>query len=389
MWPAGKHGVLGFIMVMTMLAATCGRVNAGGESMLKAVELQGSHYEIGKGWGEAFRDDMSRIVEIELGTTAALLGTDMETVIALGKRYLPLAEAYDPEFIHVLQGFARGAGVDFDTLFAIRTVLEVLFRTARPEGMCTSFAATGSATRSGKTILGQNIDWHPDLPLALLKITWPNGVRQLALSMSGVWEYGLTDSPGNPTFGFVSTLTASMDERPEDPTIPISVIMGKAGRMPTLEEALGEFKKNGLNLASFLLADGGGNLTGIELGLRNHVILEPEDDMLAHANHYLSEQFGQADIFLPFVPDSPLRYERLKALMKKHHGDLTPEHMMRFLADHENHPKGICSHVDPNSELPPSATVASVIMIPAERTLYVAVGNPCENEYHAFTLDAP
>lgn len=353
--------------------------------MLNVIELSGSYHEIGRGWGAALGPDMERVFAIELGTVAALLGVDHEAVVGIGTQYQAAARAYDPDFMTMLQGFAQGAGVDFDTLFALRVVLETLFQTRRPEGMCTAFAVDGSATASGEPLMGQNIDWHPGLPMVLLDITWPGGVRQLALSMAGIWEYTLTAPPDSPPFGLAAALTAT--HTPCAVTVPVSVVMHKSARQSEMTAAVDTFRQASLNLGSFLLADAGGRQVGIENGLGRHALLEPEQGVLVHANHLVADSLREQDIFLPYVPDSPLRQARLYGLIRKEHGSLTPARMMAFLADHDNHPKSLCAHVDPTSDLPPSATVASVVMEPARLTMHVAVGNPCENEYVAYTLD--
>lgn len=356
--------------------------------MVTITELIGSYYEIGRDWGTAFKGKMDEVAQLELGIIANFYQVDIGAVIKLSEKYLPAAKQYDPDFIQVLEGFAQGAEIDFEALFAIRTALEILFFTRPPQGMCTSFAVTGKATLKNQTIIGQNIDWHPGLPIALLKIEWPDGVQQLSLSLGGIWEYTLSSHASSPPFGIVSTLTATPDQTPEVVKVPISMIMGRASRQKNIKDAFSVFSAAKVNLASYLLASGKGEIQGVELGLNSFTELKPEKDTLVHANHYISERYRAHDIFLQYVPDSPLRQQRLTHLIEQEYGKLTPEHFMNFLSDHTNHPKGICAHVDPNSTLPPSATLASVIMVPEKKIMYVAIGNPCENKYMCYDLQA-
>ncbi len=382
-----SHSAHKFLTVFFIIFMIQDTSFAGGKAMFNIVELKGSYYEIGRGWGTAFKGEMDKVVQTELGIISRFYGINIDAVVELGRKYLPIAKSYDPDFVEVLQGFAEGAEVEFNTLFAIRTTLEILFYTSRPEGMCTSFAIAEGATNNGQTIIGQNIDWHPGLPMALLRIEWPNGVKQFSLSMSGIWEYSLSSHASSSPYGVVSTLTATPDEDPANLTVPISIIMNKASRQKNLNEALSVFTEAKSNLASFLLANGNGEIAGIELGLRSFEKLLPENDILVHANHYLSERYLLKDIFLPFVPDSPGRYKRLTELLKQDHRKTTPELLMKYLSDHNNGPKGVCTHVDPKSELPPSATLASVIMVPEEKIIYGALGNPCENEFIRYELN--
>lgn len=374
------------LVFMIILTGHCNSF-AGGKKMEKLITLKGSYYEIGKGWGAAFKGTMEKVVQIELGIIAKWYGVPVETIVVSSKKYLPIAKSYDPDFIEVLRGFADGAGIDFNTFFAIRTALELLFFTGQPSGMCTSLAVTGSATHDGETIISQNIDWHPQLPLVMLQIEWPNGVKQLSLSMSGIWEYSLSCPPSASPYGISATLTATPDTTLEIPKTPISIMMNKASRQLSLENAMAVFKGNKMNLVSFLMANGKGIIRGIELGLNSFEMLEPKRGMLVHANHYISERFKPHDIFLQHVPDSPLRYVRLQHLIEQDYGNITLEHIMKYFSDHSNFPKGICAHVDPESKLPPSKTVASVIMLPKQKVMYVAIGSPCENKYKRYELD--
>lgn len=57
--------------------------------------------------------------------------------------------------------------------------------------MCTSLALTGAATENGLTILGQNIDWHPDAPIDLLRIKYTDGLEQFSLCLLGNSYYNL------------------------------------------------------------------------------------------------------------------------------------------------------------------------------------------------------
>lgn len=68
------------------------------------------------------------------------------------------------------------------------------------------------------------------------------------------------------------------------------------------------------------------------------------------------------------------------------YSEIPPQHVMKYFSGHSNFPKGICAHVDPESDLSPSATLASVIMIPEQKVMYIAVGNPCKNAYTRHAL---
>ena len=81
-------------------------------------------------------------------------------------------------------------------------------------------------------------------------------------------------------------------------------------------------------------------------------------------------------------PDSPARTARMEELAAGLRGRLTPQTLGQVLSDHQGRPNSICRHPDPN--VPPglqAESLGSFIMLPTQKAMLLAVGNPCENEY--------
>ena len=354
---------------------------------MEVIELSGSYYEIGEKWGHAIKDDLLSSMHAEIGGLTQFFQTDKQDLITKANSFLPKAKDYDSDFIEVLQGLAKGAQAPFENVFTLRSLLELTFFIHKMPAMCTAFAATGNATKHGQTIIGQNIDWHPDIPLNLLRITWPTGVKQLSVSLGGIWEYSLSSHPSSSPFGIAATATVAYTDNQNVDKVPLSIVMSKATRQKRMEGALSTCINAKKDLGSFLMASGEGDLLGFECVADDFEILYPDKNTLVRANLYLTERFKTHDFFPSLVPDTYIRYGRLARLVEDHYGELTPEMMMTFLADHNGFPKSICTHVDPESKMPPSVTLASVIMVPEEKTIYVANGNPCETVFDKYTID--
>ncbi len=354
---------------------------------MEILELNGSYFEIGEQWGKAFNSNLQKFMDMEIEGLAQYFGLEPAAVVSLASKFLSNAKTYDPEFMDVLTGFSKSSGIAFEKIFAIRCLLELSFFIQQIPEMCTSFAVTGSATKNGNTIIGQNIDWHPGIPMKMLKINWPNGVSQLSLSVGGIWEYSLTSHSSSSPFGIAANATVAYREGQNIDKTPLSIVMNKASRQKRMGEALSVFIEAKKDLGSFLMASAEGDMLGMECVADDVEILYPQKNTLVRANHYLTDRFKQYEFFSSYVPDSYLRYARLKRLIQENRGEMTPKMMMGFLADHNGFPKSICTHVDPESVLPPSASIASIVMIPKEKTMYVAFGNPCETEYVKYTMD--
>jgi isopenicillin-N N-acyltransferase-like protein len=347
------------------------------------IECRGTAYEIGLQYGKAARGNIHKALALLIaGLAMSPHRANRDEILACSRKYLANVRAFDPSGIDRVRGMADGAGIGFDEAFAIHCYLELVFNFPYMAGMCTSFGATGPATKNGITMIGQNIDWHPDTPLDLLRIRHSDGFEQMTIAFFGTPCYSLTSAG----IGNCSNLTLS-PMGPVTNHIPLSFYLFKAMRQKTFEDAFEVLRNSARGLGYYHLADAGGNLLGIESIYDRYAILDPENGLLVHANHYETQDYAENDGARAFITDSFQRAPRLRRLMGEHQGSLTPEIMMALLADHDGHPNSICRHVD--RAKPPefaSMSKASFIMLPAERKMYICAGPPCENTYKEYAL---
>ena len=377
------------VMGVTLGIILCNPISARSADKVRMdiIRLKGTYIQIGHAWGKAIKNDLRSSIDNELNGIARYISKEKKDLIAMSNKLIPMARAYDPQFMEVLEGMAEGSGISFEEIFALRSLLELMFYCHKLPNMCTAFAAAGDATKDGTTIIGQNIDWHPDTNMSLLRISWPGGAEQLSLCLGGIWEYPLTRHPDEVPFGLASTLTVSLTPGQDLKKVPLSIVMNRAARQKRLERALSVFVNGEQNMGGFVLASAEDEIIGIELANNNYEVLYPEREMMMRANHYLTDRFKPLDIFAKYWPDSYLRYNRLKVLMQKDWGRITPELMMKKLSDHNNSPKSLCTHVDPEAMFAPSQTLASVIMVPEKGLVYIANGNPCTTPFLEYRLE--
>lgn len=351
---------------------------------LTIVDCSGTPYQIGLQYGRACRKSIIRSIRMNVGGSVYNARVGRNEILANAIQFLPAVKKFDPYLIEMLKGVAEGAVVPPAEIFALRCMLELDSYYNNIAGFCTSFAAAGKATKNGKTILGQNIDSIPGTPLDLLRIRHLDGLEQLTLSLGGVVEYTL-NSAG---FGICanSLLTALKKEKYRQ-VIPVGCYLPKVMRQHSIKEALDLLGRCARGTAYYHLAGAEGCMAGIESVFDEINIFVPETDMLIHTNHYLTSRFKQDDLASLMLPDSYLRSQRMCTLMQKNYGSITEELMMEILADHDNYPDSICRHTDKtkpayiNSE-----TLASIIMVPEDGTMYISCGNPCRYEYEEYRL---
>ena len=349
------------------------------------IKCHGTPYEIGRQYGDAAKSNIFKSVDFMFNSLEkGIFKAPREGVLKAANRYLDNVREFDPGAIEWVRGIADGSGISFETSFALKSYLEIAmsYPQITGTGMCTSFALTGPATENGLTMLGQNIDWHPDTPIDLLHISHADGVEQLCICFLGNFTYYL-NSAG---FGNCSNLTLS-PMGPIKKHIPLFIYLWKAMRQKNMDQALDILKKTSRGLQYCHLADKSGNMSGIESVYDDYTVLPPENHLLVHANHYETEKYKKDDLAYAYIQDSFQRADRLRELISGSFGAITIKQMMAFLSDHQNYPNSVCRHVD-RTKPPEMASMSkgSFIMAPEELKIYIAFGPPCENPFWEYSL---
>ncbi len=348
----------------------------------RVIECSGSFHEIGRQYGESCRQSLVASIESLFSSINMFQKAGREEVIANAKKYLPLVESFDPDLVEMLKGQAEGAGVSFDDVFALRCQLELGMYYQRINTLCTSFIATGNATRGGRTIIGQTYDLNPGISIDLVKTTYADGLEQLSLVFAGG---GAGELPLNSAgLGMVLNVMLSPAEE-QTLNVPCSCVIPKAMRQKRIGDALGVVCAAGRSILYYGFASADGDIIGIETRPGDYNVIYPERDIIVHTNHYITERFKRGDKMFGFMEgDSYIRIQRLKRLMEQHYGELTVELMQEFLTDHTDYPRSICKHTDMEVQL--GETLAAEIMVPADGVMYATWGQPCKNEYIEYRL---
>jgi isopenicillin-N N-acyltransferase-like protein len=351
---------------------------------IKVVEVSGTSYEMGLQYGTAC-PEIHRALDIIYQVFGG-----REKVNKLAEKYvplyLPLAWEYAPEIIDEMKGMADGARVDFEDIFFVNITYEIA---GLPVMGCTSFAAAGKATKSGGVIAGQNFDYINlwDKVMVILKMKPDKGPGILAVAPAG----------GLGLIGFNSAgislnlnLLRTKDSLTPQGEVPSHMILRKVLSSESVGEAIGTIASAGRKSAkNYLLASAQGDIADVEVTLNDVDVHFAQRGIITHANCFKSDRFKQSDMAPLLSPDSYVRYPRLFQLMEDHYGNLTVDVMKQLLEDHNNYPDSICRHPNPKNPIPIGRmmkTLVSIMSCPQERKAYIALGNPCENEYIEYQL---
>jgi isopenicillin-N N-acyltransferase-like protein len=137
-----------------------------------------------------------------------------------------------------------------------------------------------------------------------------------------------------------------------------------------------------------LLVHESGEMYNVEVSARRFATLYGQDGMLVHTNHYLAANMREIESQPEELISSRVRYYRAMRLVKR-----VPKHSIKTLQtiqkDHVNHPNSICNHaLEKDIPLDREKTVNALVIDLTVRQMHIAWGNPCENPYHTYHLDA-
>ncbi|MDY7230847.1 C45 family peptidase [Hyalangium rubrum] len=350
---------------------------------LQVVECQGTPRQIGQQWGEGCRASFRTSVDFLFqGLASGPFQASREDVLRTAMKLEGNVRAFDPDALELIRGQAEGAGIAYEEAFALQSMLEVSVNYLQIGGMCTSFAVSGKATSDGQALVGQNVDWHPDATVDLIRVRYPDGRTLLSLCLSCSPYYHLSSE------GLASCANLTLvAPQPCRSIVPLGVYLPRALRQPGLHAALELLAGVARGFGAYLLGDSHGRVLGFESTYDDEAVLEPERDVLVHANHYQAERLRALDLTHQFVPCTHGRATRMRALIDAEHGRLTPERLMGFLADHGNPEGRLCRHDEPAAPgAMPMATKAAVVMAPARKTMWVAAGPACRESFAEYRL---
>jgi isopenicillin-N N-acyltransferase-like protein len=361
------------------------------EAAYPHVRVEGDAYARGRGYGEGARERVQRSLEAYEGVFEHYAGWDWAKVIEEARRFeSPIAD-FEPRYLEEIRGIADGAGAGFDDVLALNVRTEVMFSAKAKEaaelgrrpGECSAFAVLPGASANGHTLAGQNWDWLPHSfdTVVVLEARPDDGP-----AFATVVEAGLLAKTGLNARGVaVATNALVTDDDLGHPGVPYHVLLRALFDCENLRDALEVLQRRPrASSANFLLASADGLAVDVEAAPGDYsrlFLLFPENGLLLHTNHFLSPAFDRRDVGLWVMPDSPFRLERLRSRLAGRSGFVV-EDFENVLADHANHPYGVCCHpdlvLDPNDQ---GATVASVIIDVDARRLWVADGLPCTAPY--------
>lgn len=373
---------------------------------MKEITLEGSYHQIGAQYGRAFRKEIKRFVFFTRLMAAAAEGDDRDffrpkphhLAAALmknaafkkqyrrvGEEFVTNIERYHPDALEMFNGMAETTGIDRRDIVFMNCMLEYSLK-------CSDFVAVGRYTESGAPLVAMNSDESKDVQPyeTTLRIKPDTGHAYTASFMAGMVmpNFGMNET-GLALAGQILFLD---NPGAENTRIPHLAKMSVINRAATVEEArdiLAEVPPSGIG-ASMIVAD-------------SHQVLVREDNsVIKHTEvfddgYHCNGNYPMFDELQPYVQidkraDSDFfyaknRHRKLQEFAANHAGSIDMERLHGLLSDHgteddDSLHKSICVHPEHTRGI---KTCASFLASPAERTMRIYDGNPCENRYEQYT----
>ncbi|MDQ3779430.1 MAG: C45 family peptidase [Chloroflexota bacterium] len=349
-----------------------------------AYRFSGSHLAIGRAYGDACGDDIRRHRDLALERLRRRAKIAPERAVAGALAYRRFVVEHAPFLDEEIRGVAEGAGLSLAEAYFLQLRAEAAVVTPDENGdECTTFAVLPEATSNGVGLVGQNADlpafyraisvvveFVPDDGPAVLMLTPAGQVSYIGINDRGLGVFANYLSCDGWRVGY-----------------PRYLLTRLAMTHETVDAALAAVRSvPRASSRNLIMLDAHGVAADLETTATRDARLEPDTGLLAHSNHYLApELLAEEKGSEQGVANSRVRYQRMRALLEGHRGELDATLMQTLLRDRSDLHDSICRVAvdDPSTDI---MTFASAIAEPTKGQMWVAIGPPSEHSYRRYAF---
>lgn len=357
--------------------------------------FSGTHREIGRQYGEACRELIHRHRDLAFDRLLTKSNIGSEVALERALRYRPYVQQYGGFFDEEIQGVAEGSGLSLAEAYLLQLRAEVaqdvVSGSQTDNQECTTFAALADATSNGVPLVGQNADlpaFYGDISViaeirpepdpgsdrahpAVLMLLPAGQVSYIGINDRGMGVFANFLTCDGWQLGFPRYLLSRLALTKETVDDGIALVRS----VPRASSR------------NMIALDAHGTAADLETTPTRDARLDPEEDLLAHSNHYVAESLHEEERSKePHVTNSRIRLERMQELLRANRGTLNAESMQAIMRDRTCHPDNLSRTLgDAGHDI---ITFASVIAEPTEGRIWVAAGPPHENSYNRYEFSA-
>ena len=366
------------------------------------LTTDGDAHGCGRAHGQRFAREIADNVATYLRRFAAS-GLDRAEAFVEAETWRKAIATQSPGYAEEMRGIAEGSGQSEQAIALLNARYELAFtlfgREATaplvktrelldigPDG-CTTFGLEPTVTDDRHTWLGQNWDWLAGVHgrTFVLQVRRKEKPSFVCLTEAGIagGKMGVNECG----IGLVENGLASSHDGRNPYRKPFHLRCREVLDAETFEQALQPVTDTPRTCsANFVIGAAGGKIVDIESSPDHVSYLRPEGGIVTHSNHFLSAGHGES-LLEKISPNTLQRVDRMRHLLERDRSSLSFAHMRAAATDHLGAPYAICRHPDPDQpEAKRTMTVGAVLIDLEARTMHVANGPPCSNDYLAFGL---
>lgn len=360
------------------------------------IELSGPPEARGRAYGRAAKARVHRSLS-HYGSQLSGQGMDASRVRAMARAFVPRIEAFEPAFVQEMRGIAEGADCAFEDVVMLNCRTEVLqlakraeaaakANAAEPDG-CTGAILLPEATADGVLIHGQNWDWKKECAETgvVLRIRREDGPDVLTFVEAG----GLARAGMNAAGVAITANYLESDRDYRQEGMPLSLLRRKALEQEHVALAVRLLYATAKSASNNLMvSQASGYGVNVECAPDESFLIHPQDGMIVHSNHWLSPVAlaKLRDTGIANTPDTVYRAERVRAALAAKAGRLTVEDLREAFFDDWQTPYSVCRPPRLNFAGNLSATVAMILMRPAEGVMEIAPLPALNRTFSSYSL---
>jgi isopenicillin-N N-acyltransferase-like protein len=356
------------------------------------IELSGPPRERGRQYGTAAADRIHRSAEIYLTAfEKQRLGADR--VRALVDTLIPIIARFEPAYLDEMRGIAEGAHCPLEHVVVVNARTELLAQArlaaAEPDG-CTGAVVLPEASSGGVVLHGQNWDWRAECADTgvVLRIRQENGPELLTFTEAG----GLARCGMNAAGIALTANFLGSDRDGARPGVPLVLLRRRALETPHFALAVQAVYATPKWVSNnIMLSHAGGAALDIESAPDESFLLQPDNGLLVHANHFEhpAALAKLRDTGLATTPDSAYRAQRVRGLLAPKRGRLDMDDLKASLFDYFGSPYSVCRPPRPAASGDNlSASVMMIVMQPAAGWMEICPLPALYREFTRYTLSS-
>lgn len=340
------------------------------------IEVSGTPRNVGLQYGRKAGGRIHRSIELYRRIFAEK-GIDWKQARASAARFAIIIEQACPRLAEEMRALAEGADVPFEDIVAINARTELLHanagqphKTADDVGGCTGAVVLPPITREGHLIHAHNWDWRDECAESaiVLKITPDAGPAMLVFA-----EAGIMAAVGFNNFGLaVSTNHLECEQDGRRDGIPNALVRRQILTQHSFGAAIEAVLQAGRGVSTnYLISHREGEAVDLEATPEQVFWLTADDDILVHANHFVSipARASVRDLSLLTSADSLYRDKRVRRYLARDRGRVTLSTIQAALQDRFGTPRAVCRAPVPGKS---SSTVATIIMDTTAQIMWVS-----------------